>query len=307
MSKILVTGGCGFIGHHLVKHLLSSGYNVSVLDNQERGNIGYLEDVKDNIEYYNGDIRNYSDVYKASKGVDTIIHLAFINGTKNFYSIPSKVIDIGIRGILNVYDVSKELGIKDLLIASTSETYQKPSIIPTPENVPLIIPDVKNPRYSYGGTKILYELMGQHYCREYFNRVITFRPHNVYGNNMGKDHVIPELIDKIKNSKDQITLLGDGTQTRAFCHIDDFCSGIEILLNAGVNGEIYNIGNDEEVTINQLCDKLIDKMNVNLKINYSEAPKGETNRRCPDISSIRKLGYNPRITLDAGLDKILKL
>ena len=128
MKKLLVTGGCGFIGHHLVKLLLKKGYEVSVIDNQERGNIGRLESVKGDIDYYSGDIRNSHDVHEACSGVDGIIHLAFINGTKNFYSIPSKIIDIGIRGLLNVYDAAKYYDIKDLFIASSGEVYQKPPL-----------------------------------------------------------------------------------------------------------------------------------------------------------------------------------
>ena len=190
MKKVLVTGGCGFIGHHLVKKLLKTGYEVSVFDNQQRGSIENLKDVEKDIKYYEGDITRITDLNKAVNGVDSIIHLAFINGTKNFYSMPSKVIDIGIFGLLNVYNCAKWYDVKDLLIASSSETYQKPSIIPTPENVPLIIPDVTNPRYSYGGTKILYELMAQHYHREDFERVVTFRHNNVYGTNMLKYHFI---------------------------------------------------------------------------------------------------------------------
>ena len=312
MKKVLVTGGCGFIGHHLVKKLLKTGYEVSVFDNQQRGSIENLKDVEKDIKYYEGDITRITDLNKAVNGVDSIIHLAFINGTKNFYSMPSKVIDIGIFGLLNVYNCAKWYDVKELFIASSSETYQKPSIIPTPEDVPLVIPDVTNPRYSYGGTKILYELMAQHYHREDFDRVVTFRPHNVYGTNMGKDHVIPELIDKIKKAdntipwkKEPITLLGDGTQTRAFCHIDDFCDGINILLDRGEDGNIYHIGNDEEITIGDLLNKLLNKMGCDLEVKYSEAPKGETNRRCPDISKLKKLGYSPKINLDIGLKTIL--
>ena len=253
MTKVLVTGGCGFIGHYLVKHLLKNDYQVSVFDNQARGKVENLKDVMNDIDYHQGDIRNLGSLMEAAQGCDTIIHLAFINGTKNFYSMPSDVIDVGIRGLLNVYDAARSLYIKDLLIASSSEAYQKPSIIPTPEDVPLVIPDVKNPRYSYGGTKIMYELMAQHYERKYFDRVVTFRPHNVYGKNMGQDHVIPELIKKIESSENNLELLGDGSQTRAFCHINDFCDAMTILLERGVDGEIYNIGTDQEVTIGQLA------------------------------------------------------
>ena len=307
MKKLLVTGGCGFIGHHLVKLLLKRGYEVSVIDNQERGNIGRLEDVKNDIEYYSGDIRNSHDVHESmGRGVDGIIHLAFINGTKNFYSMPSKIIDIGIRGLLNVYDAAKYYGIKNLFIASSGEVYQKPSVVPTPEDVPLIIPDVTTPRYSYGGSKILYELMGQHYRREEFDRVILFRPHNVYGKNMGTDHVIPELVKKIRNSDKEITLLGDGKQTRAFCYVDDFCDGVHTLLEKGEDGEIYHIGNDEEVTIEELCRRILKQMNLDLEIKYSEAPQGETNRRCPDISMMKSLGYSPKINLDSGLNLVVE-
>ena len=313
MKKLLVTGGCGFIGHHLVKLLFKRGYVVCVIDNQERGDIGRLESVKNDIEYYSGDIRNSHDVHEAmGGGVDGIIHLAFINGTKNFYSMPSKIIDIGIRGLLNVYDAAKYYGIRDLFIASSGEVYQQPSIIPTPENVPLVIPDVTNPRYSYGGTKIFYELAAQHYRREEFDRVISFRPHNVYGTDMGTDHVIPELIQKIRQAnswnpwkKKPLTLLGDGTQTRAFCHVDDFCDGVLTVMEHGYDGEIYHIGNDEEVTIEELTRKLLNEMNVNLKIQYSEAPKGETDRRCPDISKLKALGYSPQVDLDTGLREVL--
>jgi len=220
--------------------------------------------------------------------------------------MPSDVIDVGIRGLLNVYDAARSLYIKDLLIASSSEAYQKPSIIPTPEDVPLVIPDVKNPRYSYGGTKIMYELMAQHYERKYFDRVVTFRPHNVYGKNMGQDHVIPELIKKIESSENNLELLGDGSQTRAFCHINDFCDAMTILLERGVDGEIYNIGTDQEVTIGQLAESLLLKMNSDLKLTYSESPKGETNRRCPDINLLKSLGYKSKINLNDGLDEVLK-
>ena len=306
MTKVLVTGGCGFIGHYLVKHLLKNDYQVSVFDNQARGKVENLKDVMNDIDYHQGDIRNLGSLMEAAQGCDTIIHLAFINGTKNFYSMPSDVIDVGIRGLLNVYDAARSLYIKDLLIASSSEAYQKPSIIPTPEDVPLVIPDVKNPRYSYGGTKIMYELMAQHYERKYFDRVVTFRPHNVYGKNMGQDHVIPELIKKIESSENNLELLGDGSQTRAFCHINDFCDAMTILLERGVDGEIYNIGTDQEVTIGQLAESLLLKMNSDLKLTYSESPKGETNRRCPDINLLKNLGYKSKINLNDGLDEVLK-
>ena len=128
-----------------------------------------------------------------------MIHLAFLNGTKNFYDKPDLVLDIGVKDIINVIDACKKNKIKELILASSSEVYQKAKVIPTPENVPFSIPNAFKPRYSYATGKILTEIIAINNAK-LFKRLIIFRPHNVYGPNMGFDHVIPQFIIRMRKS-----------------------------------------------------------------------------------------------------------
>ena len=195
--KFLVTGGTGFLGAGLVKKLLKEGHQVSILDNDSRGRKSRLDKELSNIEVVIGDIRDPRTVEKAIKGCQSVIHMAYINGTEFFYSKPELVLEVGVRGMLNVLDACKSQKVGDLVLISSSEVYQTPPVIPTPEDVPLVIPDIHNPRYSYGGGKIISELLAINYGRKDFERVVTVRPHNVFGPDMGWEHVIPQFIERI--------------------------------------------------------------------------------------------------------------
>ena len=197
----LVTGGTGFIGSNIVKLLIKKNCNVIVFDNNSRGGLGKLKHFNKKFKFIKGDIRDKKKVLSACKNVDAVIHLAYVNGTKYFYKHPIKILEIAIKGILNIVESCIEKNIKELYLASSSEVYQTPNKIPTDENEMLKIPDIYNPRYSYGGGKILTELIGINYGRKYFKKLIIFRPHNVYGPDMGNEHVIPELINRFKNLK----------------------------------------------------------------------------------------------------------
>ena len=142
-----------------------------------------------------------------------------------FYSRPVKILEIATKGIINVIDGCINNKIKELYLASSSEVYQTPQKIPTDESESLKVPDIYNPRYSYGGGKILTELMGIHYGRKYFKKLIIFRPHNVYGSSMGNEHVIPEFIKRFRNLKNKkFKIQGTGNEIRSFIYIDDFVS-----------------------------------------------------------------------------------
>ena len=159
MKYYLVTGGTGFIGSAVVKALIKKGHKVRILDNQSRGSMRRLLDVKGKFEFINGDIRNSEIVEKACRGIDCVIHLAYINGTEFFYSKPELVLEVAVKGMVNVLDGCLKNNVDEIFLASSSEVYQTPSKIPTPENVPLLVPDPLNPRYSYGGGKIISELL----------------------------------------------------------------------------------------------------------------------------------------------------
>ena len=307
-KKYFVTGGAGFLGSEIIKLLLKNNSHVVCYDNISRGSIDKLDKVLKDINFIEGDIRDEQKVIESSKGCDSIIHLAFINGTEYFYKKPDLVLDVGIKGIQNVLNVAKKNNISELILASSSEVYQTPALIPTPENILLAVPDVFNPRYSYGAAKIISEILSIH-NNNLFERMMIFRPHNVYGPNMGNEHVVPQLINRIKkilkedNKKKSLDfpILGDGNQRRSFNYITDFGEGVLKIVNHGKHNNIYHIGDENEFCIRDLVKIIGNIFNVELKIKSTEAPAGETKRRCPDISKIKQLGYLPKVSLQTGL------
>ena len=154
-KTFLVTGGTGFIGSNICKLLLKKNYNVKIFDNNFRGSSSKIVNIKKKVKFIRGDIRNIKSLNKAMKQTDAVIHLAYINGTKYFYTKPVLTLDIAMKGIINVIDLCIKNRIRELYLASSSEVYQTPDKIPTDESEPLRIPDIFNPRYSYGGGKIL--------------------------------------------------------------------------------------------------------------------------------------------------------
>ena len=302
----LVTGGTGFIGSNICKLLIKNNHNVKIFDNNFRGSINKINNIKNKIKFIKGDIRNQKQFNKALKNTDAVIHLAYINGTKFFYSKPDLVLDVAIKGITNVIDGCIKNKVKELYLASSSEVYQTPNKIPTTESESLKVPDIFNPRYSYGGGKILTELMGIHYGKKYFNKVIIFRPHNVYGKDMGFEHVIPEFIKRFKTLKGKkFKIQGTGNEIRSFIYIEDFINAFNLILKKGKHLNIYNIGTSERIKIKDLAFKLSKILRKKISIKKTPLRKGGTNIRVPDINKIKKLGFRSKFNLDRGIKKIL--
>ncbi len=301
LKTCLITGGTGFIGSALTRLALEKGFSVRVLDDNSRGNFRRLSDVMDSLDIREGDIRDAELVSKSLVGVDVVVHLAYINGTINFYERPREVLDVAIVGMQNILAGMKENHIPELYLASSSEVYQYPGVFPTPESVPLVVPDPFNPRYSYGLGKIVQEFMSIH-ADSFLERLAIFRPHNIYGPDMGFQHAIPELCAKIVAERsNKVTLKGDGSQSRSFCHISDFVQGFGILLNAEFGRETFNLGTREEVSISHLAEVIASSLGREIEFSTSIAPAGETNRRVPDISKIEALGFSQSVKLSEGV------
>lgn len=301
MKTCLITGGTGFIGSALTRLMLDKGFEVRVIDDNSRGNFRRLTDVISSLDVRVGDIRDSSLVARALKGTDLVIHLAYINGTINFYERPREVLDVAILGIQNILAGMETNEIPELYLASSSEVYQNPGVFPTPEEVPLIVPDPFNPRYSYGLGKIVQEFLSIH-AGTFLKNLAVFRPHNIYGPDMGSQHVIPEICANISAEKgNKVTLKGDGSQTRSFCHISDFVKGFELILDSKHGREMFNIGTGEEVSISHLAGVIAISLGREISFTTSVAPLGETNRRVPDISKLENLGFTQTMTLEAGV------
>ena len=304
---ILITGGSGFIGSAITKHLVKRKNKVIVFDNNSRGKSSRLKEVKNKIRFIKGDIRNRKKLLSIRDQVDTVIHLAYVNGTKFFYKKPFEILDIAVNGLINILDFCKKKNVKNFYLASSSEVYQNPFKIPTNEEEMLKIPSIYNPRYSYGGGKIISELYGLHFAKKFLKKFIIFRPHNVYGKDMGNEHVIPEFINRFKKlrNKEKFLIYGTGKEVRSFIHIDDFVHGFDRILKKGKNQEIYNIGTNEKITISKLAKLIAKVLGKNIKFKKTKILKGSPSIRCPDIKKIKKLGFKHNISLKNGIKKIL--
>jgi nucleoside-diphosphate-sugar epimerase len=302
----VVTGGTGFIGSALVRRLVEEGRRVRVFDNNSRGAARKLDDIAGAIEMVTGDIRDPHAVKQAIRGADCVCHLAYINGTEFFYSQSELVLEVAVKGMINILDACAEHNVRDLVLASSSEVYQTPPVIPTSENVPLSVPDVLNPRYSYGGGKIISELMLINYGRKHFDRAVIFRPHNAYGPEMGWEHVIPQFAMRMaelaaKPGVVDFPIQGTGRETRAFVYISDLIDGVMRVIDRGEHLGIYHVGTDVETTVADLAQEVARCFGREIRVVPGELRPGGPLRRCPDISRLRALGYQPRVPLAEGL------
>jgi len=312
-KKYLVTGGTGFLGAALVRRLVADGHSVRVFDNNSRGAMRRLAGIEAAVEMVEGDIRDAEAVRRALAGIDCCCHLAYVNGTEFFYSKPELVLDVAVKGMIAVLDGCRAQGVGDLVLASSSEVYQTPPAVPTAEDAPLSVPDPLNPRYSYGGGKIICELMAINYGRTGFDRVTIFRPHNVYGADMGWEHVVPQFsLRMAKLAAEQPTgtlsfpIQGSGVETRSFVHIDDFTDGLNRVVQAGEHLGIYHIGTLEELSIADVARLTGAAFGREVEIVPGALLPGGTPRRCPDIAKLAALGYAPRIALADGIKPVAR-
>lgn len=314
-KRVLITGGGGFIGYHLARHLVDNSYNVTILDNFARGKADEeLDKLLDeyNISFITGDITKQETFNNLDNEFDYIYHLAAINGTDNFYKIPDKVLKVGILGTINILDFFIKQKKGKLLFSSSSEAYagtlkllKEKFPIPTPEDVPLLIEDPKNVRWSYGASKILSEVAFHSYAKVHNMKNFTIiRYHNIYGPRMGFEHVIPQFIERIFKKESPFKIFG-GEETRTFCYIDDTIKATKLVMESEKsNGETIHIGrSDGEIKIVELAKQLFGIAKVNPVIDIQKAPEGSVIRRCPDTSKLQSLGFIPKVSLNEGLKK----
>jgi len=318
--KVLITGGAGFIGYHLAKRLAGQGYDITLADNFFRSEKD--EDLKallalSNVKLIEADLTQKEAWDKIGSGYDFVYHLVGINGTKLFYEIPHEVLRIGVSTTMNVLDWFRTKNNNPrakILYTSSNEAYGSALEafgklpIPTPEEVPLVIADTYNPRWSYGGQKLIGELFFIHYSKAYNFRMSIVRPHNFYGPRAGYMHVIPEIIGRISSKADPFPIFG-ADDTRSFCYIADAVEAIQMVMEAEItDGKTYHIGTSEETVIQDLVDEMFSIMNWHPKnLEIKNSPPGSVKRRLADVSKInRDIGWQAKTELKDGLRKTVE-
>ena len=304
IKNILITGGAGFIGSHLCKYLLELGNNIICLDNLFTGSMDNISDLIDhpNFEFINHDITK--PFFKDN--IQEIYNLACPASPIHYKISPIKTIKTCTLGVVNMLGLAKKNNAK-ILQASTSEVYGDPKVHPQNEiyfgNVNPI-----GPRSCYDEGKRCSETLFMDYKREHDLNIKIIRIFNTYGPNMAVDdgRVISNFVIQALNNED-ITINGDGTQTRSFQYIDDLIEAMILMMDSDKNftGPV-NIGNPDEISINELSKFILEFTNSNSKIIYTDMPEDDPKRRNPDISLISsKLKWKPKYDLKFGLNKTI--
>ena len=303
MTRILVTGGAGFIGSSLADKLAEKDdVEITIVDNLLTGDKKKIPQ-KDNVQFIKADVNNYdamSSVFNVN-GFDYVFHYAAVVGVQRTLENPIMVLD-DIKGIENVLKLSKNTGVKRVFFSSSSEVYGEPVEFPqNEETTPL------NSKLPYAIVKNIGEAYFRSYEREFGLPYTIFRFFNTYGPKQSKDFVISKFIAKALKNED-ITVYGDGSQTRTFCFVDDNVDACLATLfeNKNVN-DTLNIGSDVEMTILELANKIIEITGSSSKIVHLPALKeGDMTRRHPDITKMRKLLNRDLLPVEEGIKKILE-
>jgi len=296
--KVLVAGGAGFIGSHLVRRLVQEGHRVTVLDNFSSGTRHNLKGLEIDI------IRH--DIVKPLRlsGFHQIYHLASLASPIFYQRKPIETALSNSIGTYNLLNEARKNG-ASFLFTSTSEIYGDPLTHPQREDYWGNV----NPnglRSCYDESKRLGESLTMDFHREFGLKTHIARIFNTYGPNMGRDdgRVISNFIPQAQSNTD-ITIYGNGSQTRSFSYVDDTVNGL-VKLMASEYREPVNIGNPNELTIKEIAEKIIKLTGSKSKITYKKLPKDDPRRRCPDIALAKRvLKWQPKITLDQGLRKTI--
>jgi UDP-glucose 4-epimerase len=313
--KVLITGGAGFIGSHLAERLLSRGDEVHLLDDLSTGSIENIVLIKNhpNLTYHIDTIRNYRLTAEVVDMCDIVYHLAAAVGVRLIVESPVSTIETNIRGTDIVLSLAAKKR-KRVVITSTSEVYGKRNKVPFCEDDDLVMGPTNKGRWSYACSKAIDEFLAIAYWKEKRVPTVIVRLFNTVGPRQTGRYgmVIPNFVQQALTGQD-ITVYGDGTQTRCFTHVSDVVEAlIAVAEHPQAVGEVYNIGSDHEISMLDLAERIkyITESASNIVfVPYDEAYEAgfeDMMRRVPDISKIRALiGYQPKIDLDSMLASII--
>ena len=297
--KILVTGGAGFIGSHIVEYLVQRGDDVTILDNLNTGRIGNLSKVNDDINFVNGDISEYKLLEGLVSDSDGVFHEAALASVQQSFKMQDEYFDVNVRGTENILKLAKEYGFK-VVYASSSSVYGDPKQIPIKES------DDRNPINPYAQTKLEAELLAEKYF-EMGVHVIGFRYFNVFGKRQSKEYagVIKLFLQKIQQGEAP-KINGDGLQVRDFVYIEDVVKANILAMDSNVKCQCLNVGSGLPTSILDIANLVLDASGLSLKPIHGPSLSGDINTTQADLTLIKKLlGWQPKTLLKDWLIEVI--
>ena len=293
-----VTGGIGFIGSHLVKHLVSEGHTVLVIDNQFRGRLSNLGEIKDKVNFVKLDILDYDELKKSLQNVDGIFHQAALTSVPESYEKENEYKKVNVTGTENIFKIAKDYQIK-VVYASSSSVYGDIEKIPITESFN------RNPINPYGLTKLEDEFLAEKYAKSGVE-IIGLRYFNVYGIGQTSDYagVITKFLDKITVNESPI-IFGDGSQIRDFIFVKDVARANLSAMISDVKHGFFNIGTGKSISIDELAHLMIKISGKSIQPKYEDLPPGDIKLSVADISnSVKLLNWKPNTMLEEGLQTL---
>jgi len=295
--KLVVTGGAGFIGSHLVKFLSRKGHDVSVIDNLTRGKIENLKSIEKEINFFKSDITDYAEIKNILKNADGVFHEAALTSVSESYIKKEEYQGVNIHGTENIFKLAKEFGIK-VVYASSASVYGNSITIPITEE------HNRKPINPYGSTKLEAEYLAEKYSKS-GTQVIGLRYFNVYGKGQNPNYagVITKFQENIMTEKSPI-IFGDGSQVRDFISVDDVCHANLAAMKSNEKNGFFNIGTGTVTSIKNLAELMIRLSGKSLKPEYSNLPEGDIKLSQADIHlAENNLSWKPKVTLEDGLSE----
>jgi len=307
MDKILVTGGAGFIGSHLVDKLISKNNKVVVFDNLSSGNVKNLEALKDNnnFSFVKGDLLKPEDIESALDDVSKVYHIA-ANPEVRLGEVDTKThFEQNIVASYNLLEAIRKNNIKKIIFTSTSAVYGDAKVIPTPEEYPTM------PISTYGASKLAVEGMLSSFCHTFGMQAVVFRFANVIGSR--SDHgVLIDFIKKLKNNPRELEILGDGSQTKSYIYIDDCIEGMLFGEEKAKNDfEIFNLGSEDKITVKEIADLVVNSLGLkDVRYRFTggyegRGWKGDVKFMQLSIDKIKKLGWKPKYNSKEAVRKAI--
>ncbi len=310
-KKVLVTGGTGFIGSHLVEQLVSQSAIVRVFDRMSSGKIRFIEHLQGTVDFIKGDCSNPEDALKACTGMDVVMNLAAkVGGIEYNMSHQADMFAENIAISSNMIASAQKAGVDRFLVVSSACVYPHDAMIPTPETEGMRSePEPTNS--GYGWAKRFAEIEGQLYAKQYDMKIGIVRPYNAYGPrddfNPATSHVIPALIRRVMSEENPVVVWGSGKQSRAFLYVEDFARGLMQAIEKYPIADPINIGTNEETTIKDLIELIVKISGKNKKIIFDTTkPDGSPRRNSDNIKAKEKTEFVATTGLSKGLEKTIE-